>query len=116
VGPGLLHRRRPSGRRERATSFSRRHFPLELVGEVHEEDHVALRLLPFRRLRRHQRGDALAVRRKIVVAGKPEVREPFVRPQSRLVREKRISRCLEWAESNNRHSVCADRFVAGEYR
>jgi len=41
--------------------FPRRQFALQFVGEVQEEDHVVLRLLRFRRFRRHQRGDAFAV-------------------------------------------------------
>jgi hypothetical protein len=41
------------------------YFSLQLVGEVFEEDHVALRLPRFRGRYRHERNDALAARRKI---------------------------------------------------
>jgi hypothetical protein len=73
-----------------ATPFPRRHFPLQFVGEALEEDHVVLGLLPFRRFRRHQRGDALAVRSEIVDADSPELCELFVGPYARLIRDKSI--------------------------
>ena len=62
-------------------------------GEVLEEDHVALRLLRFRRLDRHQCGDAFAVRGKIVVTEtySPNIGQSSVGPNSRLIRYKRIS-------------------------
>jgi hypothetical protein len=49
----------------RVTLSPTRDFSLQLAREVFEEDHVVLRLLRFRRLRRHQRGDAFAVRCRI---------------------------------------------------
>jgi len=72
--------------------LARGHLALRLVEEVFEEDHVALRLLRFRQLDRHQRNNAFTIRSNIVVADSDhaEVRQPFFGPHSRLTRNKRI--------------------------
>ena len=53
-----------------ASNSLQRHFSLQLVDEVFEEDHVVLRLLRFRRIHRHQRRDALPIQGEIHISAR----------------------------------------------
>jgi len=77
-------------------SFVHRDAPAQLVEEIFEKDHLALRLLRFRRIGGHEHSDTFAVRGQIIVRyARTYVRNPLRGPHLGTVRNERIPFCRE---------------------